>query len=124
MARTCLVFDTAANISNNQFDDVYVIPLLITEVIDGKIKTYRDGVDIDGKTCLEKLIAGQCLKTAQSIPKDVVDLMDKLSVEYDEVFFIPCPLQISNQYNSMKLICADYKNVHVFKQNMLANFTL
>jgi DegV family protein with EDD domain len=120
MSKIALVFDSSADIGEKAIKDVYVLPLAIIEEVDGKQKTFKDGVDISTNEMLKGLKDGRSFKTSQTVPADAMSLFDKLSAEYEQVFVFPIPKTLSGNYNSLKLFAQEYKNISVFEQPMVA----
>jgi fatty acid-binding protein DegV len=100
MSKTAIIVDSSSGITNGKYPDVYVLPLIVTEIINGKINTYRDGVDLDNNKLYKMLENGSDIKTSQANVSEMIDLSEKLSKEYDQVFVLPIPPTLSSNYNS------------------------
>jgi fatty acid-binding protein DegV len=120
MKKIAILVDSFSGIKNGQYKDVYVIPMVISETVDKQTYTFKDGIDIDNKQISLKMINGSIIKTASSIPGDIVQLIERISSQYDEIYCFPIPQCISGSYNSwvMALEICDLKKTHLFKQNL------
>jgi fatty acid-binding protein DegV len=116
-----MVFDSCSTVKNDEYSDVYVLPLMIIErqKAGGNYVEYRDLTEINEEGVIKKLLNGSILSTSQSSPKDTLELFDRITSEYDEIFVFPGPVTITKQYESFKTILSEYDNVHIFNQNML-----
>jgi fatty acid-binding protein DegV len=77
-----------------------VLPLIINETKNGVVKTYHDGVNINTTQLIKKLQAGIDIKTSQSIPAEIIDLLTRLTSEYENVYVLPIPSSISAGCNT------------------------
>jgi fatty acid-binding protein DegV len=98
MNKVAILIDSSFGIKNNQYPNVFVVPLEIIETKDGQVKTYQDGVDITNTQICETIKNGGDVKTAQPIIGEVMKLMDKLSNEYEKVFALPITSKLSKTY--------------------------
>jgi fatty acid-binding protein DegV len=100
MKKVALVIDSSFGITNGAYKDVYTLPLIINEVSKDGILTYHDGVDISAKELIAKLNKGIDIKTNQSIPGEIMNLLEKLTIEYENIYVLPIPLTISSGFNT------------------------
>lgn len=113
MGRIGIIVDSASSIKGGEYNDVYVIPLIIIENNNGKEVSYCDEVDLSFAAMLDKIDGGANLKTSQ-IPMGVmIEQIEKINDKYDDIFVIPLTKHISGNYNSWKLLEQDYKKIHV-----------
>jgi fatty acid-binding protein DegV len=121
MKKVCLVVDSSSGIKNGEYPDVHVLPLGITAP-DGQ--TFKDEVEITvGQIIANMLEKNIMYKTSQPNPGDALNLFDKLSKEHEEVLVLPLPASLSNAYNTLKMLAADFNNVRVFEQDMIVQLT-
>lgn len=121
MKKACIVVDSSSGIKNGTYPDVYVLPLGITAP-DGQ--TFKDEIEITvGQIIANMLEKNIMYKTSQPNPGDAMILFDKLSSEYEEVLVLPLPAALSNAYNTLKMLAADFNNVRVFQQDMIVQLT-
>jgi len=117
--KNAFVFDSSADLKNNQIKDVYVLPLNVVEKNSGK--TYLDQVEIDQVTLEKKLIAGDDLSTSATTPKIALELLEKLSKEYENVWVLPIPEKLSpGQNNSLHNISLEFDNVKYISNHTVA----
>jgi DegV family protein with EDD domain len=119
MKRVAIITDSSSGIINGQYPDVYVLPLIITETTNNTTTTYRDGIDLDAKKLADLISRGADLKTSQANVSEMMQLAEKLSNEYDQVFVIPIPPTLSSNYNSWNVIVDDFPKMKIFKQFMV-----
>ena len=100
MKNTALVVDSSFGIHNGEYPNTYVLPLIINEMRDKKINAYHDGVDITPSQLIKKLEQGSNIKTSQSIPGEILELLTRLSKQYKKIFVFPIPLSISSGCNT------------------------
>jgi fatty acid-binding protein DegV len=120
MKKVALVVDSSFGITTGQYPDVHVLPLIINETKNGITKTYHDGVDINARTLVKKMQQGIDIKTSQSIPIEIHEMLDKMHKRYEKVYVFPIPLSISSGANTWKLLAKEFNNVTVFEQQMVA----
>lgn len=120
MKKVALVVDSSFGISNGQYPNTFVLPLIINETKNGIVKTYHDGIDIDANKLISKLEQGIDIKTSQSIPSEVLNLLSDLSKQYENVYVFPIPISISSGANTWKTIAKEFSNVKVFDQQMVS----
>lgn len=120
MKKNALVVDSSFGIKNGDYPHVYVLPLIINELKNGVIKTYHDGVDINATKLIKKMQQGIDIKTSQSIPLEIHDLLFRLTKEYENIYAFPIPSSISGGFKTWKMIAQEFKRVIVFEQQMVA----
>ena len=62
-----IIVDSGASLRENKLKNIEVVPLIINEVIDKKINTYNDGVDLTREDVNKKISNKAKLSTSQSI---------------------------------------------------------
>ncbi|GHU48396.1 hypothetical protein FACS1894218_5170 [Bacilli bacterium] len=100
MKKCAIIVDSSFGIKNNQYPDVYVCPLIINITENGKINSYHDDVDIFNEELCEKMAKGLDIKTSQPIPGETLELFEKLSKEYEQVYALPITPTISGSYST------------------------
>lgn len=123
MKKCAIVVDSCFNIPNGKYKDLYIIPNIINEEVDGKIVSYRDGETINNDRLCEKLNNNAKISTSTPIIGEFITLITKLSSEYDEVYCLCIPTTISSTYNNWKMAAEDYKNVFVFNQTLVGRLS-
>jgi DegV family protein with EDD domain len=120
--KNCLVIDSSYGITNGQYENVYVLPLIIIENKGSETVEYLDGVDITTSEVIEKLNNGANFSTSQPNIGTMMELFDKLSNEYDAIHVLPIPKSISGNYNTAVSVAKDYKNVYVYNQTLVSTY--
>jgi fatty acid-binding protein DegV len=99
MKKFCIIVDTSTNIKPNEFEDVFVVPMIITKN-DGKIvKTLQDQIDITSNELLNNMINGEVYKTASPVMGECLSILEKTTQMYKTVFVISLPKTISGTFN-------------------------
>jgi fatty acid-binding protein DegV len=99
MKKLALVVDSSTNIKNNEFEDVYVVPMILTKEVNGVVKTFRDEIDINSKQMLQDMMSGSVYKTASPLLGECSTLLDKLSSSYENVFVLSLHRKVSSTYS-------------------------
>ncbi len=121
MKNACIVYDSASNIKNGQFKDVYVLPQQIIEVQDEKETNFKDGVDISIDTMEKNLLDGYTYKTSATNPADTYTLFEKLSKEYKNIYVFLIPNTLSaGQNNGVTMVAEDFPSVTIIPHYMVA----
>jgi fatty acid-binding protein DegV len=123
MSKIAIVVDSSFQIKEEQYKDFFVLPLVVTEVINGKTKDYLDMIDIDSEQVSEKLKEGIEIKTSMVPPGRTMALLDRISPLYDQVFMMCIPSKLSSMFNVVSNLAKDYPNVKVFDQSMVATMS-
>jgi len=125
MKKNCFVVDTSSNIKNGQYEDVFVLPINVTEVTkDGEVN-YKDGIDINPSILEQKQLDGASFKTAATSPADAMNLLDKLTKEYETVYLLPIPKTLSaGAHNVYNTILPEYTNVKLISQDTVSVFSI
>jgi len=125
MKKNCFVVDTSSNITNGQYEDVFVLPINVIEVTKNGEVNHKDGIDININTIEKMQLDGVSFKTSATSPGDALDLLDKLTKEYETVYVLPIPKTLSagahNMYNS---ILPEYTNVKLISQHTVSVFSI
>jgi fatty acid-binding protein DegV len=121
MKDTCIVFDSSADCKNQEFDDVFVLPTTIISNKNGKVTTYKDGVDITIEEVEKNENEGHFYSTAAVNPSLALELFTKLSKDYKMVYVFPIPGTISpGGVNSLNLAASEFDNVIIVEQSMVS----
>ncbi|MDR1235152.1 MAG: DegV family EDD domain-containing protein [Mycoplasmataceae bacterium] len=119
MKKLALLLDSSFGIKENQYPDVYIVPMEIIETDNGKVTSYLDQVDIFNEQICEKISKGCDIKTSQPILGNVIKTLDKLTKEYENVYALTIPSTISGTFQNWKVLENDYKNLKVYDQTMV-----
>ena len=98
--RIGIIVDSGASLRENKLKNIEVIPLIINEVIDKKINTYNDGVDLTREDVNKKISNKAKLSTSQSIFGECFNLVEKMLKNYDEIMVFPLSEGITGSYNT------------------------
>ena len=115
MSKIAFIVDSASGIKNGQYDNVYVLPLIIT-INDhtGSVKDYKDGVDIDEVKVDEAINNRKYdVKTSQASVGELMKMVESIQDEYDRIYVIPIHPKISNSINTWNMIKDDYPKICV-----------
>ena len=123
--RIGIIVDSGASLRENKLKNIEVIPLIINEVIDKKINTYNDGVDVTREDVNKKISNKAKLSTSQSIFGECFNLVEKMLKKYDEIMVFPLSKGISGSYNTWIQVSSEFPKgkVHVFDHNDVATGT-
>ncbi len=91
---------------------LHILPLRI--YIDGK--EYRDRVDISEDELYEELENGKRVSTSLPSPSDTVNLLQKLSKEFEQIIVLTVSSKLSGTFNMVKMVVEqmNLKKVRVF----------
>ncbi|MDR0739452.1 MAG: DegV family EDD domain-containing protein [Mycoplasmataceae bacterium] len=123
MGKSAILIDSSFGIKENQYPDVYVIPLEVIETNNGKVTSYMDLVNISNEQISEKITKGIDIKTSQPILGEVVKTLDKITQTYDNVYALTIPSTISGTFNNWKTLEGEYKNLKVYDQTMVGRLS-
>ncbi len=111
-----IITDSAADIDQNEFDDVIVLPMTITI----QDVSYRDGIDIDKTEFYEKLAASENLPITSLIsPAVFEDTYEEITKAGDEAIVLPLSSELSGTFQSASIAAEDYPNVSVMDTLMV-----
>ena len=110
MSKIAFIVDSASGIKNGQYDNVYVLPLIITiKDGNGNVKDYKDGVDIDETQTAKAIENKKCdVKTSQASVGELINMVESIQDDYDKIYVIPIHPKISNSLNTWNMIKEDY----------------
>ncbi|MGL5246367.1 MAG: DegV family protein [Mycoplasmoidaceae bacterium] len=110
-----LIVDSGASLYNNELKNVEIIPLIINEIIDKRIDTYNDGVDLKREDVYKKIINKSKLSTSQSIFGECYNLVQKMLKKYDEIMVFPLSKGLSGTYNTWIQVASEFDSnkVHI-----------
>ncbi|ASJ89442.1 MAG: DegV family protein [Candidatus Malacoplasma girerdii] len=118
MKKTAFIVDSSSGIKNNQYQDVYVLPLIVNINNNGKINSFHDGIDIDDVQIAKHLESdNNDVKTSQASAGEIIKLVESVYEEYDRIYVIHIPSKISSSYNTWKMIEGEYNKIKVLKNN-------
>ena len=110
MSKIAFIVDSASGIKDGQYDNVYVLPLIIT-IKDqaGNVKDYKDGVDINEVETDKAIQNKKCdVKTSQASVGELITMVESIQDMYDKLYVIPIHPKISNSLNTWNMIKEDY----------------
>ena len=122
--KIAIITDSSAGIKNLEYEDVYVLPLVVNVLYknqDGisNVVSYKDGVDCDNAKIVEMLEdKNYSITTSQASPGEIMNILDPIYNKYDELYALPIASSTSGSENSWKMITNDYKKMHVIHQHM------
>ncbi len=120
MKKIAFIVDTLGNIKNNEFKDVYVLPLTINVVNKktNEAKSYHDGVDITIKDVAKYLNQkDSVVTTAGVVAGDIMNLVEKINDKYDEIYVLPIPKYLSGSANTWEMIANEYDKLIIGAEN-------
>jgi fatty acid-binding protein DegV len=100
MKKAAILIDSSFGIKTNQYPDVYIVPMEITETTKEKTISYLDEVDIFNDELCDKIANGADIKTSQPIIGSVIQMLDKLSGEYERIYGLTIPSTISGTFGN------------------------
>lgn len=106
MSKVAIVTDSNSGITQKRGEElgIYVLPMPF--FIDGEL--YLEDITLSQKQFYEKLGADSEISTSQPSPGDVMDLWDKLLVDYDEIVCIPMSSGLSSTCETALSLAQDY----------------
>jgi fatty acid-binding protein DegV len=119
MKKNAILLDSSFGIKENQYPDVYVVPMEIIETTGSKTISYLDQTDIFNDQICEKIANGVDIKTSQPILGNVIKMIERLLNEYENIYAFTIPSTISGTYNTWKVLEDDYKTLKVYDQTMV-----
>lgn len=114
--KTAYVIDSSANLIPDQnWSDVYLLPLNIVSQNGTEIHDYKDLIDLDSQAVTKKIIEGVNLKTSQPAIGKMITLLEELLTKYEQVFVFTISSGISSTYSSWinAINSSEFKNVYV-----------
>lgn len=117
-----IIVDSGCSLYDNKLKNVEVIPLIINEIIDKKINTYNDGVDLQREDVYKKMVNKSKLSTSQSIFGECYNLVQEMLKKYDEIMVFPLSKGLSGTYNTWIQVASEFETnkVHVFDHSDVA----
>ena len=111
------IVDSTSCIKQNQYDDVYVVPLCIN-INNGKTnKIYRD-TDKNFTLDFNKIIKQKDkikVTTAQTPITDMIEACEIMSKKYDEIYVLPINRCLSSCIDTWKIIEKNYPKINVIQ---------
>ena len=106
MSKVAIVTDSNSGITQKRGEElgIYVLPMPF--FIDGEL--YLEDITLSQEQFYEKLGADSEISTSQPSPGDVMDLWDKLLVDYDEIVCIPMSSGLSSICETALSLAQDY----------------
>ena len=106
MSKDAIVTDSNSGITQKRGEElgIYVLPMPF--FIDGEL--YLEDITLSQEQFYEKLGADSEISTSQPSPGDVMDLWDKLLVDYDEIVCIPMSSGLSSTCETALSLAQDY----------------
>lgn len=112
--KIAFITDTSCDLENNQYDDIFVIPLQVSISSCDGIKSFRDRQELSIEDLKKYFTKQYDIKTSQASIKDMFQMVEKLNDKYDEVYVFPIHRKLSGNYNSWNAMCDDYPKMKVF----------
>ncbi|MCF0227341.1 MAG: DegV family EDD domain-containing protein [Malacoplasma sp.] len=113
MAKIGFIVDSACGIKNGDYENVYVLPLIVTIKDEtGAIKEYHIDQDIE-PIAIDKAIKNKkCdVKTSQASIGELAKAIESIQDQYDRIYVIPIHTKISSSYNTWNMIKEDYPKI-------------
>ena len=106
MSKVAIVTDSNSGITQKRGEElgIYVLPMPF--FIGGEL--YLEDITLSQEQFYEKLGADSEISTSQPSPGDVMDLWDKLLVDYDEIVCIPMSSGLSSTCETALSLAQDY----------------
>ena len=106
MSKVAIVTDSNSGITQKRGEElgIYVLPMPF--FIDGEL--YLEDITLSQEQFYEKLGADSEISTSQPSPGDVMDLWDKILVDYDEIVCIPMSSGLSSTCETALSLAQDY----------------
>lgn len=106
MSKVAIVTDSNSGITQKRGEElgIYVLPMPF--FVDGEL--YLEDITLSQEQFYEKLGADSEISTSQPSPGDVMDLWDKLLVDYDEIVCIPMSSGLSSTCETALSLAQDY----------------
>ena len=120
MKKIAIIVDSSSGIKNGEFDNVFVLPLVINanNKKTKETKTYHDQVDINEKLTAELLDNSNInLTSSQASMGEIVIQIEKIYDDYNEIYVVPIPLYLSGSANTWKIVADDYEKVKIATNN-------
>ena len=120
MKKIAIIVDSSSGIRNGEFDNVFVLPLIInaTNKKTKEIKTYHDQIDIDEAKTAELLNNPDIdLSSSQASMGEIIMQIEKIYDDYDEIYVVPIPLYLSGSINTWKSVAEDYQKIKIAANN-------
>lgn len=120
MKKIAIIVDSSSGIRNGEFDNVFVLPLIInaTNKKTKEIKTYHDQIDIDEAKTAELLNNPDIdLSSSQASMGEIIMQIEKIYDDYDEIYVVPIPLYLSGSINTWKVVAEDYQKIKIAANN-------
>lgn len=115
MKKIAIITDSAAGIKDKEYQDVYVLPLVINvQDKKGKIISYHDQVDITANDLSKYLNSKEYeVKTSQSSYGEMARLIESIQDKYDRIYVLPISRTISSSINTWRMVAQDYPKLLV-----------
>ncbi len=122
--RIAIITDSSSGYKNEQFPDFYVLPLIInvenknSENGQNNTKSYKEN-ECDQKQMMEWLEdKNYTITTSQASAGEIIDLLDRLTDSYDEIYVLPITKTVSGSENTWQIVASEYRNVYIIKNHM------
>ncbi|WP_025755094.1 DegV family protein [Mycoplasmopsis cricetuli] len=123
MKKIAIIVDSSCGLTKEQANKLgwYFLPLNIE--IDGI--NYLDGIEINSNNIFEKFSKdSKKIKTSSTIIGHALELMEKLSKEYEKVVVFPISKYLSGQNQNLIQFANEFKNVYVIKSLYVAQLII
>lgn len=92
-------------------NNIWVAPL---SLVDSHLHTYKDdGIELDRKHLISRLRSGENFKTAMTPIGQLFEIVEKMSMEYEDIIFLPISKELSGQWQTAQIVKKEYSNLHV-----------
>jgi len=118
MSKIAIVTDSNSGITQNQGSElgIYVVPMPF--MIDQE--TFYEDITLTRDEFYKKLGDNANIATSQPSPETIINLWDKLLLEYDQIIHIPMSSSLSGSYQTAQMLSLDYKNVFVVNNQRIS----
>lgn len=108
------IVDSSSNLKDGQFDDVKVVPLVVTIQNGSDIKSFKDGIDFHDEDLKQALNNKDTIvKTSQASMPEMMKAAQEMCNKYDQVFVFPIHKNLSGNVNTWKILKEDFPNLNV-----------
>lgn len=108
MKKIAVVTDSNSGITQEQGLEYGITVLAMPFLIDGI--TYYDGITLSTDGFYEKLEENANISTSQPSPDAIMQIWDKLLMEYDEIVHIPMSSGLSGSCQTAMMLAQDYED--------------
>lgn len=113
--KSCIVVDSSSNVLNNDYNNVFMVPLHITKILNNQETLYKDLLDINTSNLIKELHDNPnvVFKSSQTSLGEMLDTLDKLTKEYEIIYIWPISKGLSGSINTWQIAKNDYPNCDI-----------